>query len=261
MPSDVFEAHGRHVSFSLTSDGVDFVGAPRTLVHHGEEAVSLKRVSPRLGPSFGNTRVDIYGSGFRENTTIWCYWFANVSTSAVYLSDNHIQCSSSPMFVKESEKAVLMNISVSQEPRGSIIDPYRSEQPAECIYYANPSNLNIQPVYGANLGGTLVKVSGTELADVLAKLDDLDIRELVPFADLHLLEMTTNTSIIDINTELTLGGDLLLQSAIEDDVCSTFPSPYDKDPYNTEAMPSRFKPDKLVFARLPDGSYALYNPR
>ena len=84
--------------------------------------------------------------------------------------------------------------------------------------------------------------------------------------DLHVLEMTTNTSIIEINTELTLGGDLLLQSGIEDDVCSTFPSPYDNDyrgadPYNTEAMPSRFNPDKPVFARLPDGSYALYDPR
>ena len=78
--------------------------------------------------------------------------------------------------------------------------------------------------------------------------------------------MTTNTSITEINTELTLGGDLLLQSDIEDDVCSTFPSPYDNDyrgadPFNLGEKPSRFNPDKPVFALLPDGSYALYDPR
>lgn len=83
---------------------------------------------------------------------------------------------------------------------------------------------------------------------------------------LHVLEMPTNVSIIEINNEQTLGGDLLLQSDIEEDMCSTLPSPYDNDyrgsdPYNPDEMPSRFKPDKPIFALLPDGSYALYDPR
>ena len=84
--------------------------------------------------------------------------------------------------------------------------------------------------------------------------------------DLHILEMPANASIIEINTQYTLGGDLLLQSDVEDEVCSTLPSPYDNDyrgsdPYNPKEAPSRFKLDKPVFALLPDGSYALHDPR
>ena len=69
-----------------------------------------------------------------------------------------------------------------------------------------------------------------------------------------------------INVEQTYGGDWLLQASVEADVCAAFPSPYDNDyrgsdPLNPEAAPSRFNPDKPVFALLPDGAHALYDPR
>ncbi len=94
---------------------------------------------------------------------------------------------------------------------------------------------------------------------------DVDPR-YVNLADLHVLNIPANASIVEINSEQTLGGDLLLLSDIENEVCSTFPNPYDNDyrgadRYNPDAMPSRFQPDKPVFARLPDGSYALYDQR
>ena len=72
--------------------------------------------------------------------------------------------------------------------------------------------------------------------------------------------------ITPINFDQTYGGDLLLQSAVENDVCETFPNPYDNDyrgadPVNPEDTPHRFNPDKPVFALLPDGTYALYDSR
>ena len=86
--------------------------------------------------------------------------------------------------------------------------------------------------------------------------------------EVHLLDLSdpSVTSITTINAQQTFGGDLLLQSAVQDDVCDTFPSPYDNDyrgadDANPEAMPNRFDPDAPVFAILPDGSYALYDPR
>lgn len=66
--------------------------------------------------------------------------------------------------------------------------------------------------------------------------------------------------------EQTYGGDWLLQTSVNDDVCASFPSPYDNDyrgsdPLNPDEVPSRFRPDKPVFALLPDGSHALFDPR
>lgn len=50
--------------------------------------------------------------------------------------------------------------------------------------------------------------------------------------DLLVLDLsnTTNaTSIVPINTEQTHGGDWLLETAVQDEACATFPTPYDND--------------------------------
>lgn len=86
--------------------------------------------------------------------------------------------------------------------------------------------------------------------------------------ELHLLDLTdeNSTTITPINVPQTYGGDLLLETAVNDEICGTFPNPYDNDyrgadPMNPEDVPSRFNPDQPVFAKLPDGSYALYDSR
>jgi hypothetical protein len=96
---------------------------------------------------------------------------------------------------------------------------------------------------------------------------DLDPRYLNT-TNLHILDLSdpSITNIEAINVGQTHGGDLLLTSAVEDEVCDTFPSPYDNDyrganDENPDAVPNRFDPDAPVFALLPDGSYALYDPR
>ena len=86
--------------------------------------------------------------------------------------------------------------------------------------------------------------------------------------DLHILDLsdTNATSVIPINVEQTYGGDWLLETAVQDEICATFPSPYDNDyrggdPVNPNDIPTRFTPDKPVFAKLPDGSYGLFDSR
>lgn len=85
---------------------------------------------------------------------------------------------------------------------------------------------------------------------------------------MHILDLSdpNATSIEAINADQTYGGDLLLQAEVQDAICDTFPSPYDNDyrganAENPDAVPNRFDPDAPVFALLPDGSYALYDPR
>lgn len=114
---------------------------------------------------------------------------------------------------------------------------------------------------------------------------------------LHILDLSNNTDVVTINQEQTVGGDLLLQAPVQDEICSTFPSPYDNDyrgadEINPDDIPTRFQvsceelcpcifvyqvvscltliplicpleiqPDKPVFAKLADGSYALYDSR
>ena len=86
--------------------------------------------------------------------------------------------------------------------------------------------------------------------------------------DIHLLDLTdeNSTTVTPINVEQTYGGDLLLESPVDDEICETLPNPYDNDyrgadKVNPEDVPSRFNPDKPVFAKLSDGSYALYDSR
>ena len=78
---------------------------------------------------------------------------------------------------------------------------------------------------------------------------DLD-PTFVNHTDLHILDLSNSSSIGTINEAQTVGGDLLLQEARLDDVCSTFPSPYDNDHrgadhINPDDIPSRFVPDKV----------------
>ena len=90
----------------------------------------------------------------------------------------------------------------------------------------------------------------------------------INMTDLHLLDLSDHdaTTVTPINTEQTFGGDWLLKTPVQDEVCATLPSPYDNDyrgadPTNPDDIPSRFVPDKPVFAKLPDDTYALFDSR
>ena len=51
----------------------------------------------------------------------------------------------------------------------------------------------------------------------------------ISMTDLHILDLsdTNATSVVQINVEQTYGGDWLLETAVQDEVCATFPSPYE----------------------------------
>lgn len=94
---------------------------------------------------------------------------------------------------------------------------------------------------------------------------DLD-PNFVNQTNVHVLDLS-NQTVTPINAEQTYGGDLLLETGVQDEeVCAALPTPYDNDyrggdPYNPDTLPSRFEPDKPVFAKLPGGTYALFDSR
>ena len=113
----------------------------------------------------------------------------------------------------------------------------------------------------------------------LVKLDfDYIIESEVLLLDLS--GLTPESDILTLNSERTLGSDLLLNVLISNDPkCLTFPDPNDNDfrgsdinhnslgvphgnpyPYPTYSC-SKFNPDAPVFALLPDGGYAIHDLR
>jgi hypothetical protein len=91
---------------------------------------------------------------------------------------------------------------------------------------------------------------------------------IINMTGLHILDLSDlNTTVVSpINTVQTYSGDWLLKIPVQDELCATFPNPYDNDyrgadPFNPHDIPSRFVPDKPVFAKLPDDSYALFDSR
>ena len=90
------------ISLSVTSNGVDFVRSASSVTYKSSDEAVIRSLSPALGPAFGSSSVDVYGIGFQENMSATC-WFGNVGTRATYVSGSHVQCLSSPVFIKESK--------------------------------------------------------------------------------------------------------------------------------------------------------------
>ena len=127
LPRDAIKDLGPQIPFSISTNGIDYVGSAVPLTYMKEVAPSLRSLSPILGPAFGNTNLDIRGSGFQANLTCW---FDSVGTPAKYLSDTHIQCLSSPVLIKESERAAKVSVSVSHERMVGPPDPESSLKPS-----------------------------------------------------------------------------------------------------------------------------------
>ena len=95
---------------------------------------------------------------------------------------------------------------------------------------------------------------------------NLDPR-FVQHTELNILDFTDNgtTPVLAIDAE-RLGNDWLSLSEVDNPACEALPTPYDNDyrgadEVNPDDTASRFEPDKPIFARLPDRSFALYDMR
>ena len=166
FPREAMADYGQQIPLSVTSNGIDFARSTSLLTYKGGDAADIRSLSPELGPAFGNSKVDIYGAGFQANATCW---FGSVATRAKFVSNDHIQCLSSPVFIKESERVALSNISVTH--RHDELD-----NSLNYTFYSHPSKLDIEPTHGVNTGGTKVKIGNAMLADVLRKLHALDVQ-------------------------------------------------------------------------------------
>eukprot|EP00586_Coscinodiscus_wailesii_P000799 CAMPEP_0172487324 /NCGR_PEP_ID=MMETSP1066-20121228/16359_1 /TAXON_ID=671091 /ORGANISM="Coscinodiscus wailesii, Strain CCMP2513" /LENGTH=2416 /DNA_ID=CAMNT_0013253867 /DNA_START=62 /DNA_END=7312 /DNA_ORIENTATION=+ len=106
---------------------------------------------------------------------------------------------------------------------------------------------------------------------------DSNFIDLSSVATLDLTSLSTGTDLVEINTEKTLGGDLLLTRDISgmnayEDVCKVLPDPRDNDyrssflnyvksSYPMWTNPSRFAPDPPVFAKLDNNEWAIHDYR
>ena len=88
-----------------------------------------------------------------------------------------------------------------------------------------------------------------------------------------MVSLNPTTEIVVINSEITKGSDLLLTTTLDDAACNTVPETTDNDfrgpdpdvPFADERyngyISSRLNPDAPVFAKLPDGGYAIHDYR
>ena len=65
--------------------------------------------------------------------------------------------------------------------------------------------------------------------------------------ELHVLNLTgPNLTVTPINVNQTYGGDLLLKTAVQDDACVSFPTPYNNDHRGADHM----NPDNIPMTRI-----------
>ena len=120
------------------------------------------------GPSSGFSVVDVFGRGFEEDMSCW---FDDIATQAIFMAEDHIQCQTSPIFVKESEHAKVTTFAVTK----SQTPPESRHDTLNFTYYSHPPRLSLRPTHGVTTGGTEVRIASTMLAGVLQTLERLGV--------------------------------------------------------------------------------------
>ncbi|KAL7555309.1 hypothetical protein ACHAWF_019001 [Thalassiosira exigua] len=167
FPWDNVTSLGPQIPLSVSSNGIDFVRS--TSLTHKAGGMVITSLSPSLVPAWGSM-VDIYGSGFKERSSLTC-WFGSVATPATILSDDHIQCFSNAVLIRESERVAQASLTVTE---GRSLAPL-SSRTLNITYYSHPK-LDMHPAHGVSTGGTQVRFSSASLADVIRKLTDFDVQ-------------------------------------------------------------------------------------
>jgi len=181
---------GEELSFSLTTNKVDFIKSPYPLRYSNDD-MYLTHINPKIGPSFGGTRTDVYGY-FKKNAKMKCM-FGDKTTRAIYLSNNHIQCISSPIFMEESGRVMIVNVSVS----GS----HFLQQSAGFIYYSThfSNDMEISTTHGVTSGGTMVTIGGKHLTDVLDGIKNIGNVAVTPVVKFG-TNLASNSRVLDSNS-------------------------------------------------------------
>lgn len=191
LPMDkATELEGEELSLSLTTNKVDFFKSPYPLRYSNDD-MYLTHINPKIGPSFGGTRIDVYGY-FKKDTKMKCM-FGDKSTRAIYLSNNHIKCMSSPIFMEESGRVMIVNVSVS----GS----HSLQQSAGFIYYSThfSNDIEISTTHGATSGGTILTIGGKHLTDVLDGIKNIGNVAVTPIIKFG-TKLASNSQVIDTNS-------------------------------------------------------------
>lgn len=166
IPWDAIDRLYPSISIAFTANGVDFVRSHSNVTYNGMDIV-LTSISPNYGPAFGGTEVDIYGVGFRANSSITC-WFGDVGTRATYVAHDHVKCITSSVLIKDSEVVYQARVAVSHGH--SLLAPNYSDSSLSFVFYPEQSRFNMTPTHGVSGGGTEVRFRYAVLGNVIRKL-------------------------------------------------------------------------------------------
>ena len=122
-----------------------------------EMSLSISEILPTRGPHFGGFEVDLYGTGFREDTRFLFSW-----NNSENCSGNGTREASEINYVDPSHVILRM----PEMPGSCVVDLLAFDdrferKEAVFSYYENPSLDRIIPDSGSNLGGQIVQLLGS----------------------------------------------------------------------------------------------------
>ena len=166
------------VKLSLTLNQVDFVDYPRGIVYH--EAHFLTRLDPLLGPSGGDTNVQVFGVGFEESKTYLC-WFGNTASVARFLSRTSLLCIPPQIFLPMGKLSIRFPVHVSFD--GEHLQTITSN-PLAYTHYSALVHFELNPISGPSSGGTPIQINGMSALIAALSLHESQVDPVVAFGDI-----------------------------------------------------------------------------
>ena len=136
------------VQVYVTSNGEDFVTSNQSYSYDSD--VVVRGLWPRYGPEQGGTVVTITGEGFRSDRHLRCR-FGTVALNVTLIDSARLQCVTPP--------AVRGYVSVELSSNGGVDFTQDGHQ----FWFAASVVHSVQPSSGPELGGTIVRVRGSQL--------------------------------------------------------------------------------------------------
>ena len=158
-----------HASVEVTINGFDYT-SDRISVEY-RPAISLLSLEPGTGPRRGSTAVTITGNGFRATDTSLVCRFAGAKVAATVLSEYAITCPA-PALALGASRRVPVEVAMDGEAETTRSVEFLVDRHAEhgftglaFQYYLDEDVAQLSPKSGSMMGGTVIKVKGTNFLD------------------------------------------------------------------------------------------------
>ena len=129
----------------------DFTDTMNSIPYRYYKEPKITYISPRSGPKDGNTKVDVYGTGFLNFDQNLRCGFGSKEVKGIFVNENHIQCISP--FSSVVQRKIEFSISLNNQQNTKEDIPY--------VYYENPTVYSIEPINrGPDSGGSVIRLRG-----------------------------------------------------------------------------------------------------